>query len=146
MYIANSRETPVPVIDYGLEVSYRNGDKIKLKPNYVATDTLTLVFANGSSLKMPTERQYLLRKANTLITKDRPLMGYVVFPSPPAVEQINTLAIHLMDGYGNTHSLCSPVEDLSELDLLRFLVDGSIRVPHKAIAPGDSIGGQEVVN
>lgn len=126
LFIANSRDVPVPIVDYEMLVHYHHHQTERLRPLYIDSDTLSLSFLDSTEMIFPMDKQYLLRKTKTLITRENPLTGFVLFAYPTVEfdDDASDFEIQLIDGFGKTHSIYSSEAQLIPPGILQFLIDG----------------------
>ncbi len=121
LYIANERQTPVPVIDYELLLSYKDNTTKTCEPFYKKFTTLELGFDNYNC-EFPSTNQYLLNNLNTLITPTKPISGFILFDGGTIKKEIEKLSVLLIDGFGNKHKIETPEEEFRDFNLLPFLI------------------------
>jgi len=128
--ISNKRNVPVPIVDYMLEMKYKNGAVRRCSPFYAKTQSYSLGF-DKYKIKLPSNEQDLMNKVNVLVTPDKPLSGFIVFidesdnRASDSYGPVDEAAITLFDGFGNSHKIVTSASDFRPPQLLRFLINGS---------------------
>lgn len=110
VYIANSRDIPIGVIDYNLEVQI-NGLWKRMTALYQRIENFNLNFDKSSpfgsnkTLVFQTDNNFIMHDMTIPITKLTPRGGLISFISPESelIGDIEKLRLTVFDGFGGKH-------------------------------------------
>lgn len=145
LYIANTKDVPVPVIDYEMRIFLGDGSARTLVPAYGLGHTLELGFDDAPDapevLVLPPSEASLLDRVRTAVTRDSALSGYVVFYGDSTLRRLiprvrlKSVEVTLIDGLGGKHLIRTRASEFRPPGVLRyFLPNAEFRPRGEAVA------------
>lgn len=114
----------MPVVDYELRLHLGDGKWKELKPFYRKLESVNLALSPEVTITLPLREIGLLYRLSTLVTRDTPMSGVVIFSGDESLKdaEISEVGVDLIDGFGTRHSIRTPFSELRNVSLINFLV------------------------